>query len=842
MRLVVAEKPSVARDIASVLGARSKGDGCLSGGDWVVTWCIGHLIELDEPAAYDAKWKRWSFASLPMLPTQFKLRPTKNGKQQWRVVRDLMRQGRFAGVVNACDAGREGELIFRLVYERAASRLPIERLWISSLTPEAIRSGFARLAPGARYDNLADAAKCRSEADWLVGMNATRAMTLGHRSGSERGVYSIGRVQTPTLALLVRREQEIRAFVPQDFWELKAKLPSTGDRELAATWRDSEGSSRLNTDALATALKQRVDGIAKGELVVERLDKKKQTERAPQLFDLTTLQRVANRRYGLSAERTLNAAQTLYERHKVLTYPRTDSNVLSEDQRAGLPGLIRDVGRHPDYARFSQQLLSSPLRITKRIIDDSKVSDHHAIVPTGKHVDLDRLGHDERNVFDIVARRFLAAFMPDAVFEVTKLVLRAGSLDDRRPSMKTSTEAREKILDALPPPPDRFYATARVTVDAGWQAVEPPMSKTEAPEIPTVQRGDRLPATLDTPKGQTRPPRRFDDASLLASMESAGKTIDDEALRAAMKDCGLGTPATRAATIETLIRREYVRRSKKQLVPTDRGIEVIDKLPVPTLASAEMTGEWERRLSAIAAGRDSRAAFMTDVAQFVRESVETMAGGGSATPFEPTVLGPCPECQGDVMVKRSVFSCAACSLSISRQVARREISPVEARTLFARGRVGPLYGLRSKKGRKFSATLVLKDGAVELEFAPRPGQDGGGRSAGQTGRQSAAQKPRARANASKVDKPPPADPALATLVCPRCGQTGLIVGKAAWGCAHWRDGCRYHVPFVMFDKKMTISQVKDLTLRGKTRPCKFGCGKGRVVDDGERLNFEGVQK
>ena len=507
MQLVIAEKPSVARDLARVLGTRGAGKHAIEGSGRVITWCIGHLVELEEPAAYEPAWKAWRLDTLPMLPTTFKLRPVPGTRDQLRAVSELLRDRRFNEVVNACDAGREGELIFRYVYDLAGSHLPIKRLWISSLTDEAIRAGFARLRPGSELDALASAARCRSEADWLVGMNATRAVTVssraaaprprtsrppgpprrGQRAHSDSPLYSIGRVQTPTLAILVRRELEIRQFRPRDYWEVRgvfvpAETPAAATEKVTATWGVAlpDGKairSRLGERALADGIVARGESAAGGPQgpVVERLRQKRVREPPPLLFDLTSLQRTANRRYGLSATATLAAAQALYERYKILTYPRTDSRHLTTDMGKELPKLFGALAALPDYAPFVAPLLETPPARSRRVFDDGKVSDHHAIVPTGKPVRLDELPRDERRIFDLVARRFLGVFHPDAEFALTDVVIRVGppETEPRAAAAPRGDDAAsdETLVTALPPPPDRYRARGRVRIVAGWQAV-----------------------------------------------------------------------------------------------------------------------------------------------------------------------------------------------------------------------------------------------------------------------------------------------------------------------------------------------------------------------------------
>jgi DNA topoisomerase III len=801
MKLVLAEKPSVARDLARVLGASSKQDGAIAGNGYVVTWCIGHLIELDEPDAYDPAWKRWSWSTLPMLPERFRLRPVVRTRDQWRVVRDLLSQRDFELVINACDAGREGELIFRYAYERAKSRLPIQRLWISSLTPDAIRRGFGELRDGSEYEALAAAARCRSEADWLVGLNATRAMTW---AASRRGVHSIGRVQTPTLALIVERELEIRRFVPRDFWEVTAHA-SKEQETFAAKWTSAEGSTRLAAEALAHALEERV-WIAAPErkLRVQDVVKKEMSERAPQLYDLTSLQQTANRRYGFSADRTLRAAQTLYEQYKLITYPRTSSRYLTEEQRGELPELVRSFEAHPLYGVHAKKLAQGPLPISKRIVDDSKVGDHHAIIPTGARAP--ELPEDERKLYDLIVRRFLATFHPDARFLSTEILLVAGKGGSRP---KKDQEARDAILETLPPPPDRFVARGRVVIDPGWQAVEPPKSSEEQ-TLPDVKVGELLPTSLELGRGRTQPPRRHNDASLLGAMETAGKRVEEEALREAMKDCGLGTPATRASIIETLIQREYVRREKKTLVPTEKGIELIERLPVATLRSAELTGEWEARLLRISRGVEPAASFMADVTSFVKESVERIRAAKQERIDGPaTSLGRCPRCGGDVVEQRSSYECSACPFSIPKYLAGRNVEASEASVLLRERKTARLSGFRSKKKKRFAAALVIEEGEVRFAFARK--KDG-----------------------------PAAQDNLQRLICPRCGKEGIVSGRRAWGCARWRTGCTFTVPYVFEGKKLTAKELEDLLSKGKTRKARFGDKRGRIhLEEGQpRLEID----
>jgi DNA topoisomerase-3 len=714
MQLIVAEKPSVARDIARVLGVRGNGRAAIEGKDLVITWCVGHLVELEEPAAYDARWKAWRMETLPMIPERFRLRPVESSRAQLKAVEAMLRDRRFHEVVNACDAGREGELIFRYVYELAGSGLPIRRLWISSMTDEAIRQGFAGLRPGTQYQPLADAARCRSEADWLVGLNATRAVTVRHRTGPDSTLYSIGRVQTPTLAIVVQREKAIRAFVPRDYWECKGTFQG-GGQGFSALWTRGKGS-RLGKRELADAILER-DRAHAGAAdphgpVIERVEQKKTREAPPFLFDLTSLQRTANRRFGLSASRTLEIAQALYETHKVLTYPRTDSRHLSSDLAAELPKILRGVAQLPEYAGFVAPLLEHPPAPSKRVFDDSKVQDHHAIIPTGK-AGRASLNRDEQRIFDLVVRRFLGAFYPDAEFANTELVVRVGPGEG--PPGK-GPDDREALIEELPASPDRYLARGRVRLVAGWQEVagfgddagKDGKDGEVEQSLPAVKEGDRLDGAFEAVARQTRPPPRHSEATLLSAMETAGRSIEDEALRQAMKDCGLGTPATRAATIETLMKRKFLAREGKQLVPTDLGIGLIDALPVPSLASPELTGSWEARLHRIARGQEPRATFMQDINSYVREMVGAIRGGprpappparpqpvpAPAPPPSPVAAGPalpCPRCQtGTLITGKRGWGCSrwreGCPFVIWFETAGKRLTDTQLQDLVTKGK------------------------------------------------------------------------------------------------------------------------------------------------------------
>ena len=901
MQLVVAEKPSVARDLARVLGVRPTGKDAFEGSEYVITWCIGHLVELDEPAAYEAGWKPWRLDVLPMLPTEFRLRAAKHAAGHLKPVRALLRDKRFSAVINACDAGREGELIFRYVYQFAGARLPVRRLWISSLTDEAIRRGFATLRPGAQLDPLADAARSRSEADWLVGMNATRAVTVRNRAGGHTALYSIGRVQTPTLAMIVAREQAIRAFVPRAYWEVRGDFTTSEGRTFGASWRHGE-ASRLARAELADQIVAR-DRLVRAP-VVESVRGKTVREAAPQLFDLTSLQRTANRRFGFTATRTLELAQALYERHKILTYPRTDSRHLTDDLVGSMPDLFRAMAALPDYEPFATPLLASPPAPSRRVFDDTKVSDHHSIIPTGAKVRLEALDRDEGRLFDLVARRFLGVFHPDAEFAITEAWLRVGAASSapvtavQRSVPAKDHEAREPIvLTEIPPSPDRYLARGRVRLVAGWQAVAG-IDETRATDdkgepvaiLPALSEGQVLTATYVARAKQTTPPARYTEATLLGAMESAGKTIDDETLRAAMKDSGLGTPATRAAIIETLLRRDFILRERQHLVPTETGTGLIEALPVASLASPALTGAWEARLARIARGEDSRAAFMTDIARYVAELVDAIR---ISTPAPPPANQPAAPTfsrgkDGRVRTRRGTAGKAggtgrstwkrgrrggseprsAIRASASRgtrpatrdrdldlpdALANTSIAATPPRTTSITLAAQPPRGASAATAPSSSRIELHHDDGIVAALRATARVAGASTA---TYKAAAPQPPRATA-AGVVGAPRAARPAApelarraksrtpdksaAALTCPRCRAGALLTGSRGWGCARWREGCGFVIWFEVAGKQLTPTQLRDLVTRGKTRKATFVDPHGQPTHGRLVLDTHGVE-
>jgi DNA topoisomerase III len=705
--LVIAEKPSVARDIVSALpGSFDEHKNFYESDDYVVTFAVGHLLELSDPEDYDPAWKSWKLDNLPIIPSEFQVRPRdKKSATQLNLIHKLLKRKDVDRVINACDAGREGELIFTHIYETSGVDKPVERLWINSMTKQAIREGFERLRPGEQVEPLREAARSRSEADWLVGMNATRAATV--RRGWGAGVVSLGRVQTPTLAMLVKREREIQAFVPEPYWLVHASF----DPRYHGLWFEDD-ETRLKDGKRADEIVEKVTGKT-GQ--VESVERKEQSERAPLLYDLTSLQRDANRRFGFSARRTLSAAQSLYEGKKAITYPRTNSRFLSGDlvsQLKPTAATLVPISEYADAARYVLALEQLPLG---RVVNDAKVDDHHAIIPTDIDHNLDSFSPDERRIFDLVARRFLAVFHPPARYARTTIV--------------TEVEG------------ERFRTRGKVTLEAGWRGVyglEPDDAKQQDEEangegeLPELKQGQEVKCVeAESEAKETKPPPRYTEATLLSAMETAGKLVDDEELREAMKERGLGTPATRAEIIETLIRREYIERVAKDLQPTPKGLSVITMLEKHPITSAELTGDWEKQLVDIEHGTAERSAFMSGIADFAKTTVEQIASlDDDKIKFERAELGLCPKCgaeTGEIIRENArAFGCTSwksreepgCGFVIWKRVAGRTLTPEIARQLLEEGKTREvLSGFRSRAGKPFRARLVLgENGKVEFEF------------------------------------------------------------------------------------------------------------------------------
>jgi DNA topoisomerase-3 len=644
MRLIVAEKPSVGRAIAEALGVRGGGREAIRGGSVAITWCVGHLGELAVPERYDPALKSWSWATLPILPEKFKFDLHARTKSQFAAVRALMHDPQVTEIVNACDAGREGELIFDIVQLLARNTKPVLRMWPKAMTEEAIRDAYERAQPAARYQGLRDAAHCRARADWLVGMNGTRAQTLAARARGHQGKGNVGRVMTPTLNLIYLRDEAIRVFVPKDYWTVHARFRAEAG-EYEGKWvarRGDEEVERFDTRDEARALVERLQGLPARVARVDRTEKRTPPE---QLYDLTTLQREANRRWGYTAEDTLKVAQRLYEEHKALTYPRTSSRHLLPATEATLPRRLAALRAHPVLGPLAAEVLrpdgTLPKR-GKRFVDAAKVEDHDAILPTGRVPQ--GLDEKEARIWELVVRRTIAMYLPDRVDAKTKILTRVGT--------------------------EVFRTRGSVCLEPGWSRVDPSASATrrrrpddeddEQAELPDVRR-DETPEVLELwdRAGKTRPPRPLTDADLLAAMETAGKTIEDDELRAAMRDAGLGTPATRAATIEKLLATGLVERQKKTLRCTADGRALIESIEVEILKSPELTGQWEAKLARMARGDYPREAFMDEIRAFTRDLVRTVRGALPAealAEFQPKPLAPCITRDGGTLVLRRARS------------------------------------------------------------------------------------------------------------------------------------------------------------------------------------------
>ena len=608
--LVLAEKPSVGREIARVLGCRKGGEGYLEGDRYVVTWALGHLVTLADPDVYEKKWEKWDMETLPMLPQNMKLVVIPQTGRQFRVVQGLMKRGDISDLIIATDAGREGELVARWIMAKAGWKKPTRRLWISSQTDRAIKEGFQNLRPAAEYDNLFRSAQARSEADWLVGLNVTRALTCRHNAQ-----LSAGRVQTPTLALIVKREQEIRNFVPRDFWGLRLRAGGFN-----ATWRDKNNNSRTFDKALAEKIAAQCQN---GEAVITQVRKMRRQTPPPAAYDLTELQRDANKKYAYSAKETLNIMQSLYEQHKLLTYPRTDSRYISDDVVATLPERIKAV-MVENYKPFAQEIMRNRPLKTKYLVNNAKVTDHHAIIPTEESPELWRLSGPERNIYDLVVRRFLAVLLPPMEYEEVDLSLNVNG--------------------------NTFTAKGRIVHTAGWKAVYDRSfsfdeEEEETQSLPDLKQGQRLKiSALQVTAGKTPPPPRYTEATLLTAMEHPNTQVEDKELRKILEQTsGLGTPATRADIIEKLFSAFYIERRGKELVPTSKGLQLVELAP-EDLRSAALTAKWEDRLSRIAKGQERDSKFIEEMRSYATKLVSAVKASDAKYTHDNQTRKVCPDC------------------------------------------------------------------------------------------------------------------------------------------------------------------------------------------------------
>jgi DNA topoisomerase-3 len=706
--LIIAEKPSVAQDIVRALtpaaGKFEKHAEHFENDHYVVTSAIGHLVEIKAPEAYEVKRGKWSFAHLPVVPPHFDLGPIDKAKTRLNAVVKLVKRKDVGELINACDAGREGELIFRLIVQYAYGDKPvpkpIQRLWLQSMTPQAIRDGFDALKSDTQMHGLADAARSRSEADWLVGINGTRAMTAFNSRDGGFFLTTVGRVQTPTLSIVVEREEKIRKHMARDYWELKASFDAQAG-QYDGKWFDAKFRKADDPEARADRLWNEADAQAiaqacRGQPAIVTEEAKPSTQASPLLYDLTTLQREANGRFGYSAKTTLSIAQALYEKHKVLTYPRTDSRYLPEDYlkvakdtaamlaKEDLPAPLRPLAAHARKA-----IKDGYIKPSKRVFDNTKVSDHFAIIPTLQAPK--SLTEAEAKLYDLVVKRFLAVFYPSAEFLVTTRI------------------STVKVKSAE----HRFQTNGKVLVNPGWLAVYGKEAQDEDANLVPVQPNEQVRTeSIEVVALKTKPPARYTEATLLSAMEGAGKLIDDDELRAAMHEKGLGTPATRAAIIEGLINEKYMFRDGRELVPTAKAFQLMTLLrglDIDDLTKPELTGDWEFKLAEMEHGRLKREAFMREIAQMAERIVKKAKEYDRDTiPGDYATLAvPCPKCGGVVKENYRRFACEKCSFSITKIPAGRAFETAEAEAFIRDKRIGPLEGFRSKAGWPFSAELKL---------------------------------------------------------------------------------------------------------------------------------------
>lgn len=710
--LIIAEKPSVANDIARALGGFTKHDEYYESDDYVLSSAVGHLLEIAAPEEYEVKRGKWSFAHLPVIPPHFDLNPIAKSESRLKVLTKLIKRKDVEQLINACDAGREGELIFRLIAQHANAKKPVRRLWLQSMTPAAIRDGFAHLRTDSDMQPLADAARCRSEADWLVGINGTRAMTAFNSKGGGFFLTTVGRVQTPTLSIVVEREEKIRHFVPRDYWEVRAEFVCAGGfyegrwfdpkfkrDEFDQEKRDSRLWSLPAAETVVAACRDHVGTVSE--------ESKPSTQLSPQLFDLTSLQREANGRFGFSAKNTLGLAQALYEKHKVLTYPRTDARALPEDYIDTVKHTLEMLKESNNYLPFAKQALDKGwVKPNKRIFDNSKISDHFAIIPTLQAPKA--LSEPEQKLYDLVVKRFLAVFFPAAEYRVTTRITEVAG--------------------------HHFKTEGKVLVEPGWLQIYGKETSGEDANLVPVQKDEKVKTDKIAAHGlTTKPPARYNEATLLSAMEGAGKLVEDDELREAMAAKGLGTPATRAAIIEGLLGEKYLVREGRELIPTAKAFQLMTLLRglgVKELTAPELTGEWEYKLSQMERGKLARDAFMQEIARMTQTIVKRAKEYDSDTiPGDYVTLAtPCPNCGGQVKENYRRFACTQCEFSISKIPGSRQFETEEVETLLAQKAIGPLSGFRSKMGRPFSAILKLsfddetKNYKLEFDF----GQDTGG--------------------------------------------------------------------------------------------------------------------
>ncbi len=779
--LVIAEKPSVAGDIARALGGFKKdGDFWVSDG-MLIGSAVGHLLEIKAPEDYDVKRGRWSFANLPVIPPYFDLQPIAKNEAKFTSLAKKIRSRNVTDVINACDAGREGELIFRYIMQATGSKKPVRRLWLQSMTKDGIRTAFEHLRTDEEMKPLEAAARCRSEADWLVGINGTRAMTAFNSKDGGFFLTTVGRVQTPTLAIVVAREEEIKKFEPRRYWQVRATFAAVAGA-YEGVWFDPNftktkttapelKADRMWTEDEALKLVEKCRG--RDGFVTETV--KKSTQLSPALFDLTSLQREANARFGFPAKMTLAIAQRLYERHKVLTYPRTDARALPEDYVDTVKDTMKKLAGIDAYVKFTGEVLANGwVRQDKRIFDNTKISDHFAIIPTGELPK--SLDETDQKIYDLVVRRFISVFYPAAEYNVTTRI--------------TKVEG------------EHFLTEGKVLLKAGW--LEPAGRSQKSADLPPVVQDERVRTeAVEAVSDETRPPARYTDATLLSAMENAGKKLDSDELRDAMAEKGLGTPATRAQTIEGLIDQKYLRRDVRELVPTPKAFQLIalvKGLKIDELTQPRLTAEWEKKLAMIEAGRETSEGFMADIRAMTENIVAAAKQyeGDSVLIENPMhCKNRCPACGGEIVEGYRRFSCTTpgCYFSFTKHPSGRVFEPEEVEELLATHHVGPLAGFQSKRGFAFEGELVLERDAdtgewgMRFDFEERPEPD--------------------------------ADEFMQTPVigkCPKCGAPVHETADAYVCETAFKDQakCPMRIGKTILQRDISVDEVKALLEEGKT--------------------------
>ena len=828
MIVCIAEKPSVAREIATVLGATRRMDGYMEGNGYQVTWTFGHFCQLKEPDDYQPEWKRWSLHSLPMIPDSFGIKLMRRDAgvvKQFNTIKQLVDGA--TEVINCGDAGQEGEVIQRWVLMEAKCRKPVKRLWISSLTEEAIRQGFQNLREAKEFDSLYQAGKSRAVGDWLLGLNATRLFTLKYTTYQDKQLLSIGRVQTPTLALIVERWLEIQNFKPEPYWVLRTEYRGTMFSHMAAPDKAKDADAAPDTKSRLRALgyfvteeeaRAALEQVQPVPLRVTDVEIKKGRESPPRLFDLTSLQVQCNNQLSLSAEDTLKIVQGLYEK-KAVSYPRVDTTFLPDDQYPKIAGILRGIG----YEALTKPLLATKIPKTPKVFNNNKVTDHHAIIPTGA---AGPGGGMESSVYDIIARRFIAAFYPDCEVSNTTVLAEAAERPFRVRGRQILNPGWRVVYgnpeEQQAPNPALAPGAAAVTSEADDDTVA-----TVLPNFVKGESGSHEPR-LDSKI--TQPPKDYTEATLLRGLETAGRNIDDEELRQAMKENGIGRPSTRAAIIETLFKRNYIKREKKRIIPTPTGVELIGLIRNPTLKSAELTGQWEHKLRQIEKGELSSENFLDELSALVREMVQEvkqdgrgrMVTSGSAeqelkvkseesknagekgSSKKPTpsgslstfnsppgnALGYCPICKtGHVLRGKTAFGCArfreGCTFRLPAEIHGKKLSDPQVKALLAKGRTPIMKGFVGAEGQKF-------DAAIGLDTAFQP-----------TLLLAAASKPSTATDPGQIP-------------CPVCKLGTMLKGKAAYGCSRFREDCQFRVAFEWGGKALTETQLKQLLRRGET--------------------------